>query len=84
MWIEHRCLEEISPFGVSVLHHFQANAQTRNKTQMKSSTHIHMQTKKPNLIYFFPIVKDENSIDLNAAHVKLFCFFPAKQHYHCV
>lgn len=83
MWIEHRCLEEISPFGVSVLHHFEANAQTVDETQMKSSTNMH--TKKPNLIwgfFFLPTVKDENSIDFISAHVK--SFSPAQQHNHCV
>lgn len=53
VWIEHRRLEEISPFGVSVLHHFEANAQTVDETQTESSTNIHMQTKKPNLICLF-------------------------------
>lgn len=53
VWIEHRRLEEISPFGVSVLHHFEANAQTVDEMQTESSTNIHMQTKKPNLICLF-------------------------------
>lgn len=51
MWIEHRCSEEISP-RVSVLHHFEVNAQTHDETSMTVGTYVYgIHLKK--LFFFF-------------------------------